>query len=83
MKRENSEVEEAYMNQKKKLKQLEEEAKSCVKESDKKAKEALKKCDFKLLALSVALKEKGDSIRKNDVTAQAKVVQELQSKLIQ
>lgn len=50
-------------------------------ESDKKAKEALKKQDFKLLAHSVALKEKADKMRKKEIADQMKLVEELKSKL--
>jgi hypothetical protein len=80
-KRKAGEIEDIYIKEKKRLKSLEEQADSCVTESDKKAKEALKKQDFKLLAHSVALKEKADKMRKKEIADQKKLVEELKSKL--
>ena len=53
-------VEDKFMEARKKLKLLEQEANVCLKKADKKANESLKKDDFKLLAQSVALREKGN-----------------------
>ena len=44
-----------------------EEAGACLKQADKKAKESLKRHDFKLLAQSVALKDKGNAMTHTDV----------------
>ena len=82
-KRKGAVAEEAYIQAKKKLKTLEDEGNSCLKEADKKANNSLKKHDFKLLAQSVALREKGNTILEKDVSDQRKLVQELQSKLVQ
>ena len=57
------------------MKLIEEEADSCIKEADKKAKQALDKHDFKLLAQSIALKDKGQAMISTEVAEQKKVVQ--------
>ena len=80
-KRKASENEASYLKEKKKLKLLEEEAESCMKESDKKATKALAKHDFKLLAQSEALKDKARLMKTTSVAAQMKIVKDLQSKL--
>jgi len=81
-KRKHDEDQVEYLEAKKKLKLLEDEAASCLKSSDKKAKDSLKKHDFTLLAQSVALKEKSDEIHK-EIAKQQKTVDELKSRLIQ
>ena len=71
-----------YLQAKKKLKLLEDEAASCLKSSTKKAKDSLKKHDFGLLAQSVALKDKSDEIQKK-IDEQKKLVDELKCNLVQ
>ena len=73
-------IEEQYSEAKKKLKLLEEEASACLKEADK-AKESLKKHDFKLLAQSVALRDKGNAIMSKEVKEQSNIVQELKNSI--
>lgn len=63
-KRKRGDDEEKYQDAKKRLKMMEDEVNSFLKEADKKAKESLKKQDFNLLAQSVALREKGQSMQK-------------------
>lgn len=82
-KRKVTDAEEAYVQAKKKLKTLEDEANSCLTEADKKAKSALKNHDFKLLAQSVALRDKGTAMLQKEVGDQRCIVHELQSKLVQ
>ena len=48
------------------------EAESCIKEADKKAKQSLAKHDFKLLAQSVALQDKGQAMISKEVAEQKK-----------
>ena len=74
-------IEEQYAEAKKKLKLLEEEASACLKEANKKAKESLKKHDFKLLAQSVALRDKGNAIMSKEVKGQSNIVQELKNSI--
>jgi hypothetical protein len=74
---------QAYVQAKKKMKSLEDEANSCLTEADKKAKNALKKHDFKLLAQSQALRDKGNAMLDKEVRDQRNIVQDLQSKLVQ
>ena len=66
-KRKASAIEDEYKEAKKKLKMLEEEAGACLKQADKKAKESLKNHDLKLLAQSVALRDKGNAMMNTDV----------------
>jgi hypothetical protein len=68
---------------KKKLKMLENEAASCLKASEIKANESLKKHNFNLLAQSVALRDKSIAMKEKEIANQLKLVQELQSKLVQ
>ena len=65
--------------QRKKMKVFEEEAKACLKQADQKAEESLKKHDFKLLAQSVALNDKGNSLMNMEVKEQPNVVQKLKT----
>lgn len=83
VKRKGAEAQDAYVQAKKKLKTLEDEGNSCLKEADKKAQNSLKKHDFKLLAQSIALREKGKATLDKDVSDQRRLVLELQSKLVQ
>lgn len=80
-KRKAAATEDQYTEAKKKLKVLEEEASACLKAADKKAKESLKKHNFKLLAQSVALREKGNAMMNKEVIEQSNIVQELKNKL--
>ncbi len=81
-KRKAAKAEGEYVKPKKRLKSLEEEANSCIAEADKKATSALKH-DFKLLAQSVALRDKGKAMLGKEVQDQKDMVQDLQSKLVQ
>lgn len=58
---------------------MEEQVESCRSEADgdEKAKEALKRQDFRLLAQSVALKEKAEDIKKKDITTKEKIAEYL------
>ena len=63
------------------MKVLEEEAKACLEQADKNAEESLKRHDFKLLAQSVALRDKDNSLMNKEVKEQSNVVQELKNRL--
>ena len=56
---------------------------SCLKASDEKAKKALSTHNFGLLAQSVALKDKANSMSTNEIMTQEKLVKEFQGKLVQ
>lgn len=74
-------AEKKFLEAKKKLKLMEEEAESCSKNAAKKAKSALEGHDFKLLAQSVALTEKSTNMNNNEIKKQRKIVDELQAQL--
>ena len=81
-KRKKTESQTQYLQAKKNLKLLEEEAESFLKSSDKKAKESLKKHNFGLLTQSVAMKDKATELQKA-IDAQNKIVNDLKSTLVQ
>ena len=57
-----------------KKKMLEEEAGTCLKQADKKTKESLKRHDFKLLAQSVVLMDKGEAMMNTNVKNKSQVL---------
>ena len=59
------------------------EAFNSVLEYDKKVQEVLKKSDLKVLAQAVALKNKGTSMRDDEIVEQMKVVKDLEAQLVQ